>query len=68
MLWNLKIEILRHKTSQRKIAAFLGIDASQFCRKVNEKANFTRDEMYKIHDEFFREADMYQLFKSDGAV
>ncbi len=66
MLLNLKMEILKRGISQRKIARFMNMDIGQFNRKVNERnTDFTRREMYKIHDEFFSDTDMYYLFKSD---
>lgn len=65
MLLNLKIEICRKGISAAEIAHFLGIRTETMSKKVTEKVQFTRTEMYKIHDEFFPETDLYYLFCSN---
>ncbi len=65
MLLNLKTEIARAKTSQRKIAKFLGIDTKTMSKKINEKTDFTRTEMYKIQSTFFPNVDLKYLFESE---
>ncbi len=66
MLLNLKKEIQKSETTQERIAKDLGITEGQFSKKVNGKYEFTRVEMYKIHDKFFPDTDMYYLFNSDN--
>lgn len=65
MLLNLKIEIARRKLSCRRIAKSIGISKEAMSRKVTEKSQFTRCEMYAIHDSFFPDTDMKYLFASD---
>ncbi len=65
MLLNLKTEIARVKTSQRKIAEFLGIDTKTISSKILEKTDFTRTEMYKIQSAFFPNVDLKYLFESE---
>lgn len=65
MLQNLKLEICRKNISAAKIARFLGIRIETMSKKVSEKSQFTRSEMYKIHKEFFSDVDFHYLFRSD---
>lgn len=65
MLLNLKLEICKKNISAAKISRFLGIDIQTMSKKVNEKSQFTRTEMYKIHKEFFSDTDFHYLFLSD---
>ncbi len=65
MLLNLKVELCKKGISAAKIARFLGIRRETMSKKVIEKSQFTRDEMYRIHDNFFPETDLYYLFRSD---
>ncbi len=65
MLLNLKAEIARSKTSQMEIAVFLGITEKTMSKKINEKTDFTRSEMYKIQSNFFPNVDMKYLFESE---
>ena len=65
MLLNLKFAIFKYKLSASKISKAIGIDNKTMSNKVNEKSQFTRSEMYRIHDEFFKDEDFYELFKSD---
>lgn len=65
MLLNFKIEICRKGISAAEIAHFLGIRTETMSKKVTEKVQFTRTEMYKIHDEFFSDTDFHYLFRSD---
>lgn len=65
MLINLKLEICKKKISAAKISRFLGIGTETMSNKVTEKSQFTRTEMYKIHEEFFPDTDFYYLFRSD---
>lgn len=64
MLLNLKTEIARQKLSCRKIAKGIGLSKEAMSRKVTEKSQFTRSEMYAIHDMFFPDTDMRYLFES----
>lgn len=65
MLLNLKVEICKKDISSAKIAKYLGIDVGTMSKKVTEKNQFTRAEMYKIHDKFFPDVDFHYLFQSD---
>ena len=65
MLFNLKTEIARAKTSQAKIARAIGIRTETISDKILEKSDFTRSEMYAIHDRFFPNVDFRYLFTSD---
>lgn len=65
MLMNLKVEICKKGISSAKIAQYLGIDVVTMSKKVTEKSQFTRTEMYKIHDKFFSDVDFHYLFQSD---
>ena len=65
MLLNLKVEICKRQLSAAKISRYLGIDTKTMSLKVNEKSDFTRKEMYAIHDKFFPDVDFYYLFISD---
>ena len=65
MLLNLKTEIARRKLSQAKISLAIGIDEKTMSNKVTEKNEFSRKEMYLIHDFFFPDMDMRYLFASD---
>lgn len=65
MLLNLKTEMNRIKISSNKVAKAIGISKEAMSHKVTEKTQFTRDEMYAIHDKFFPETDMKYLFTSD---
>ena len=65
MLLNLKTEIARRKLSQAKIARTIGIGEKTMSNKVTEKNEFSRKEMYLIHDLFFPDTDMRYLFDSD---
>ncbi len=65
MLLNLKVEILKRGIIQKAIADYLGMDSSYLTKKVKCQYEFSRDEMYKIHDKFFPDVDMYYLFKSE---
>ncbi len=65
MLLNLKTEIARNRTSQRKIAKFLGLGEKAMSEKINEKTDFTRSEMYKIKKTFFPNVEMEYLFESE---
>lgn len=68
MLLNLKTEMARAKISSNKIAKAIGISKEAMSHKVTEKTQFTRDEMYAIHDKFFPDTDMKYLFASDKEV
>lgn len=68
MLLNLKTETARKHLSCRKIAKEIGISKEAMSNKVTEKTQFTRPEMYAIHDKFFPETDMKYLFASDKEV
>lgn len=65
MLMNLKLEICKRNISSAKIARFIGIGVQAMSKKVTEKSQFTRTEMYKIHEEFFPDTDFHYLFCSD---
>lgn len=65
MLTNLKVEMCRKNISAAKIACFLGIRKETMSKKVIEKSQFTRAEMYKIHERFFPDTDFHYLFRSD---
>ncbi len=65
MLINLKLEICKKKISAAKIARFLNISVYAMSNKVTEKSQFTRTEMYKIHEKFFPDTDFHFLFRSD---
>ena len=65
MLLNLKTEMLRRKVTSRAIAKDIGISERAMSHKVTERTQFTRDEMYAIHDGYFPETDMKYLFASD---
>ena len=65
MLLNLKNEINRHGLSAAKIAKSIGISDRTMSKKVTEESDFTRKEMYLIHESFFPETDFYRLFKSE---
>lgn len=68
MLLNLKAEILRHEVSAAKISKRIGISEKAMSNKVQEHSEFTRKEMYYIHDNFFPETDFYELFRSDKSI
>ena len=65
MLLNFKVEIVRHNLSAAQIADFLKINTKTMSQKITEKSQFTRDEMYKIYDQYFRDVDFHYLFMSD---
>ncbi len=66
LLLNLKKEMFRAQITQSKIANYLGMNASYLTKKIKCQYEFTRDEMYLIHDKFFPETDMYYLFEADN--
>ncbi|MBP0985366.1 MAG: hypothetical protein J6A19_16760 [Oscillospiraceae bacterium] len=66
MLLNLKTEIARRKLSCRKIAKGVDISKEAMSHKITEKSQFTRSEMYAIHDMFFPDTDMKYLFASEN--
>ncbi len=68
MLLNLKTEINRRKLSCRKIAKGIGISKEAMSHKVTEKSQFTRNEMYAIHERYFPDTDMRYLFASEKEV
>lgn len=65
VLLNLKSEIIRINSSSNIIAKAIGISKEAMSHKVTEKTQFTRDEMFAIHEKFFPETDMKYLFASD---
>lgn len=65
MLMNLKVEMCRKKISAAQISRHLRIDVKTMSKKVNEKTQFTRTEMYKIYEDFFPDTDFYDLFRSE---
>lgn len=65
MLLNLKTEISRARLSCSKIAKSIGISKEAMSHKITEKTQFTRGEMYVIHDTFFPDTDMKYLFASE---
>ena len=65
MLLNLKTEMNRKRLSSNGIAKGIGISKEAMSHKVTERTQFTRDEMYAIHDGYFPETDMKYLFASD---
>ncbi len=64
MLLNLKTEIARARTSQNKIAELAGMDPKTLSKKILEKNDFTRPEMYAIA-KLFPDVSMEYLFASD---
>lgn len=65
MLLNLKTEIIRAGLSCNKVAKEIGISKEAMSHKITEKTQFTRDEMFAIHEMFFPNADMRYLFASE---
>lgn len=65
MLANLRAEMQKKQITQREIANFLNLDEKTISKKMNEKNDFTRSEMYAIRDKFFATEDMACLFASD---
>lgn len=65
MLINLKLEILKKGLSSARISQHIGINQKTMSMKIHEKTDFTRSEMYKIHNEFFPDVDFFYLFLSD---
>ncbi len=63
---NLKAEMTRQKVSQAEIADFLGMSASNFSLKVNERIPTTVQEAEKIKRRFFPKLTIDYLFASDG--
>ena len=57
--------MITHRVSAATICRTIGITPKTMSCKVNEKSQFTRTEMYRIHDYFFKDEDFYELFKSD---
>lgn len=57
----------RKRIKQRELASLLRLSEEQISRKINERQNqeFTRSEMYHIHEKFFPDTDMKYLFVSD---
>ena len=63
---NLKAEMARVRVSQADIADFLGMSASNFNLKVNERIPTTIQEAEQIKRQFFPGMTIDYLFASDG--
>lgn len=65
MLVNFKAEMWRKNISQAQICRETGISEKSMVSKIYERTDFTRSEMYEIHDKFFPETDFEYLYASD---
>lgn len=65
---NLKAEMARTGISQADVAKFLGMSASNFSMKVNERIPITVQEAEGIKRRFFPGMTLDYLFASDGDV
>lgn len=63
MLTNLKSAMWERHISGRKIADLLKIRPETVSDKILGKTDFTRAEMFLIHDTFFKDIDMAYLFR-----
>lgn len=65
---NLKSELVRNGIKQKDAAAYMGMTASNFNKKLSEAIPFTVDEIKKLRDWYFPHADLNHLLESDGDV
>lgn len=65
---NLRGELVKNKLKQADVAAFLGMTASNFNRKLAESVPFTVDEIKAVRARFFPNVDLGYLCESDGDV
>lgn len=64
MFKNLKAEMAREGLSRKDIAIAIGISHKSFCNKLAGKSDFTRSEMLKIKEYFFKNHTLEYLFDS----
>lgn len=60
---NLKAEMARQGLSGKKVAKGIGVSDKTFSNKMLGISEFTRDEMFKLRDMFFKGKTMEYLFE-----
>ena len=65
---NLKSELVRKGIKQKDAAAYMGMTASNFNKKLSEAVPFTVDEIKMLRSRYFPHADLNYLLESDGDV
>ena len=65
MLSNLKCRMWQKHITGRQISELLDVRPETVSDKILEKTNFTRTEMFRIYDTYFKGEDMAELFASD---
>lgn len=65
---NLKSEFVRKGIKQKDAAAYMGMTASNFNKKLSEAVPFTVGEIKKLRSRYFPHADLNYLLESDGDV